>query len=57
MTVFNIDAAFVTRAGSTLDSAVMEAFLDAGATVCGADITPQTDDDFLLAEPARIEFY
>lgn len=32
MTVFNIDAAFVTRAGSTLDSAVMEAFLDAGAT-------------------------
>ena len=60
MTVsFDMDGevALVTGVGGALGSAVAEAFLDAGATVCGADITAPGEDGFLLDEPDRIDFY
>ena len=60
MTVsFEMDGqvALVTGVGGALGSAVAEAFLDAGATVCGADITTPADDGFLFEDPDRIDFY
>jgi NAD(P)-dependent dehydrogenase (short-subunit alcohol dehydrogenase family) len=47
----------VTGVGGALGSAVAERFLDAGATVCGADVVEQDSEDFLLPEPERIDFY
>ena len=54
---FDGDVVLVTGVGGTLGSAVAEAFLDAGATVCGADLVTPDDDDFSLDEPDRIDFY
>ncbi len=51
------DVVFVTGVGGALGAAVAEAFLDAGATVCGADVVTPGEDDFLLADPDRIDFY
>jgi NAD(P)-dependent dehydrogenase (short-subunit alcohol dehydrogenase family) len=47
----------VTGVGGALGSAVAAAFADAGATVCGIDVVSPADDDFLLDEPDRIDFY
>ncbi len=47
----------VTGVGGALGSAVAEAFLDADATVCGADIVDADNEDFLLANPEQIDFY
>mgnify|MGYP000196805739 CR=1 FL=1 len=54
---FSDSVVLVTGVGGALGSAVADAFLDAGATVCGADITDPNSDDFLLEEPERIDFY
>jgi NAD(P)-dependent dehydrogenase (short-subunit alcohol dehydrogenase family) len=47
----------VTGVGGALGSAVAETFLDADATVCGADIVDPDSEDFLLDDPSRIDFY
>jgi len=47
----------VTGVGGALGSATAEAFLDAGATVCGADLVGPDDDDFLLETPERVDLY
>ena len=54
---FSDDVVLVTGVGGALGSALAEAFLDAGATVCGADVISKTSDDFLLEDPDRIDFY
>ncbi|SDJ44185.1 NAD(P)-dependent dehydrogenase, short-chain alcohol dehydrogenase family [Halovenus aranensis] len=54
---FGDSVVLVTGVGGALGSAVAEAFLDAGATVCGADLVGPDDDDFLLDEPGRVDFY
>jgi NAD(P)-dependent dehydrogenase (short-subunit alcohol dehydrogenase family) len=54
---FSDRVVLVTGVGGALGSSVAEAFLDAGATVCGADIVDPDSDDFLFAEPERIDFY
>jgi len=54
---FSGGVALVTGVGGALGSAVAEAFLDAGATVCGADLVDSDSEDFLLSEPDRIDFY
>jgi len=54
---FSDSVVLVTGVGGALGSAVAEEFLDAGATVCGADIADPNSDDFLLEEPERINFY
>jgi NAD(P)-dependent dehydrogenase (short-subunit alcohol dehydrogenase family) len=54
---FSDDVVLVTGVGGALGSAVAEAFLAAGATVCGADLVAADSDDFLLADPERIDFY
>jgi len=54
---FSGDVVLVTGVGGALGSAVAEAFLEAGATVCGADIVESESEDFLLEEPGRIDFY
>jgi NAD(P)-dependent dehydrogenase (short-subunit alcohol dehydrogenase family) len=54
---FSGDVVLVTGVGGALGSAVAEAFLDASATVCGADLVAPDDEDFLLADPDRIDFY
>jgi NAD(P)-dependent dehydrogenase (short-subunit alcohol dehydrogenase family) len=54
---FGGDVVLVTGVGGALGSAVAEAFLDANATVCGADLIAPDDEDFRLAEPDRIDFY
>ncbi|MFB6308366.1 MAG: SDR family NAD(P)-dependent oxidoreductase, partial [Haloarculaceae archaeon] len=54
---FDGDVVLITGVGGALGSAVAEAFLDAGATVCGADVVAADSEDFLLAEPDRIDFY
>jgi NAD(P)-dependent dehydrogenase (short-subunit alcohol dehydrogenase family) len=54
---FDGDVALVTGVGGALGSGVAEAFLDAGATVCGADVVDPDSEDFLFAEPDRIDFY
>ncbi|EMA01102.1 NAD(P)-dependent dehydrogenase, short-chain alcohol dehydrogenase family [Haloarcula vallismortis] len=56
---FNFDGevALVTGIGGALGSAVADAFLEAGATVCGSDIIEPNTEDFLLAEPERVDFY
>jgi NAD(P)-dependent dehydrogenase (short-subunit alcohol dehydrogenase family) len=54
---FGGDVVLVTGVGGALGSAVAEAFLDAGATVCGADVVEADSEDFLFDEPERIDFY
>ncbi len=54
---FSDRVVLVTGVGGALGSAVAERFLDAGATVCGADVVEQDSEDFLLADPDRIDFY
>jgi len=54
---FSGDVVLVTGVGGALGSAVAEAFLDSGASVCGADIVDSESEDFLLDDPDRIDFY
>ncbi|PSP28581.1 glucose 1-dehydrogenase [Halobacteriales archaeon QH_2_65_14] len=54
---FSGDVVLVTGVGGALGSSVAEAFLDADATVCGADLVEPGSDDFLLSDPDRIDFY
>jgi len=56
---FNFDGevALVTGVGGALGSAVANAFLEAGATVCGSDIIEPNTEDFLLSEPERVDFH
>jgi NAD(P)-dependent dehydrogenase (short-subunit alcohol dehydrogenase family) len=54
---FTDDVVLVTGVGGALGSAVAEAFLDSGATVCGADLVDSQSEDFLLDDPDRIDFY
>ena len=53
---FSDSVVLVTGAGGTLGSAVCDAFTDAGATVCGADVVGPDDDDFAL-DTDRVDFY
>jgi NAD(P)-dependent dehydrogenase (short-subunit alcohol dehydrogenase family) len=53
---FSGDVVLVTGAGGALGSSVCEAFDDAGATVCGADVVPVDDDDSLV-DPGIVDFY
>jgi NAD(P)-dependent dehydrogenase (short-subunit alcohol dehydrogenase family) len=53
---FEDSVVLVTGAGGTLGSAVCEAFADAGATVCGADVVGPDDEDFAL-DTDRVDFY
>ncbi|WP_136715980.1 SDR family oxidoreductase [Halorientalis salina] len=50
---FGGDVVLVTGAGGVLGSAVIEAFHDAGASVCGADIVGPDSEDF-LADPEPV---
>ncbi|WP_336337910.1 SDR family oxidoreductase [Haloarcula brevis] len=54
---FDGEVALITGVGGALGSAVADAFLEAGATVCGSDIIEPNTEDFLLAEPERVDFY
>ncbi len=54
---FSGDVVLVTGVGGALGSAIAEAYLQAGATVCGADLVEPGSDDFLLDDPDRIDFY
>jgi len=54
---FGGDVVLVTGVGGALGSSVAEAFLDAGATVCGVDLVAEDSEDFLLEDPDRIDFY
>jgi len=54
---FSDRVVLVTGVGGALGSAAAEAFLDADATVCGADLVSPEGDDFLLEDPERIDFY
>ena len=53
---FGGDVVLVTGAGGALGSAVCEAFDDAGATVCGADIVTPDSENFLL-DTDHVHFY
>lgn len=54
---FSDRTVLVTGVGGALGSAVAEAFLAAGATVCGADIVDPEEDDSLLSDPDRLDYY
>ncbi|KAA9398726.1 SDR family oxidoreductase [Haloarcula sp. CBA1130] len=56
---FNFDGevALITGIGGALGSAVANAFLEAGATVCGSDIIEPNTEDFLLSDPDSVDFY
>jgi NAD(P)-dependent dehydrogenase (short-subunit alcohol dehydrogenase family) len=55
---FEGSVVLVTGAGGTLGSAVCDAFTDAGATVCGADVVGPDDEDFALdTDRDRVDFY
>jgi Dehydrogenases with different specificities (related to short-chain alcohol dehydrogenases) len=54
---FSDSVVLVTGVGGALGSAVAEAFLDADATVCGTDVVAADDEDFLLDDTGRIDFY
>jgi len=54
---FDGEVALVTGVGGALGSAVANAFLEAGATVCGADVVEPDSDDFQLDDPDRIRFH
>jgi NAD(P)-dependent dehydrogenase (short-subunit alcohol dehydrogenase family) len=53
---FGDSVVLVTGAGGALGSSVCEAFDEAGATVCGADIVSPDDEDFLL-DTDVVHFY
>ncbi|WP_255149181.1 SDR family oxidoreductase [Halorarius halobius] len=53
---FSEEVVLVTGASGALGSAVAEAFADAGATVCAADVRAPDDEDALL-DPETVEFY
>ena len=50
------EVVLVTGASGALGSAIAEAFADAGAAVCGADVV-EPDDEDALVDPEAIEFY
>jgi len=55
---FGDSVVLVTGAGGTLGSAVCDAFADAGATVCGADVVGPDNEDFALdTDRDRVHFY
>ncbi|MFC6862598.1 SDR family oxidoreductase [Halomicroarcula sp. GCM10025817] len=54
---FDGDVALVTGVGGALGSAAARAFLEAGATVCGADVVDPESEDFLLEPHERIDFH
>jgi NAD(P)-dependent dehydrogenase (short-subunit alcohol dehydrogenase family) len=54
---FDGEVALVTGVGGALGSAAAGAFLEAGATVCGADVVEPESEEFLLEDPTRIGFY
>ncbi|MFC6976163.1 SDR family oxidoreductase [Halomicroarcula sp. GCM10025709] len=54
---FDGEVALVTGVGGALGSAVANAFLDAGATVCGADVIEPDSEDFQLSDPDQIDFH
>jgi len=54
---FDGEVALVTGVGGALGSSVANAFLEAGATVCGADVVEPRSDDFQLEDPDRIHFH
>ena len=47
----------VTGVGGALGSSIADRFLEAGATVCGADLVGPDDEEFLLKRPERIDHY
>jgi NAD(P)-dependent dehydrogenase (short-subunit alcohol dehydrogenase family) len=53
---FSGSVVLVTGAGGALGSAVVEAFDDAGAQVCGADVVAPDSEDFLL-DPDRVCYH
>ena len=53
---FDGQVVLVTGASGALGSAVAEAFDDAGATVCGADVVAPDDEDALV-DAATVDFY
>ncbi|EMA29977.1 SDR family oxidoreductase [Haloarcula japonica] len=54
---FDGEVALVTGVGGALGSAVANAFLEAGMTVCGSDIIEPNTEDFLLSDPDRVDFH
>jgi NAD(P)-dependent dehydrogenase (short-subunit alcohol dehydrogenase family) len=54
---FSDRVVLVTGIGGALGSAVAEAFLEAGATVCGADVVEPDSEDFLFDDPDRVDFH
>lgn len=55
---FSDSVVVVTGASGALGSAVVDRFVDAGATVCGADIVEPDEEDALLdATPESVHFY
>ena len=54
---FSDRVVLVTGVGGALGSAVAAAFLDADATVCGADLVDADSEESQLSDPGRIDFY
>lgn len=55
---FSDSVVVVTGASGALGSAVVDRFVDAGATVCGADVVEPDEGDALLdATPESVHFY
>lgn len=55
---FSDSVVVVTGASGALGSAVVDRFVDAGATVCGADVVEPDEEDALLdATPESVHFY
>jgi len=54
---FTGDVVLVTGASGALGSAIAEAFAEAGATACGADLVAPEDDDALVDPGAIADFY
>ena len=54
---FDGEVTLVTGASGALGSAVAEAFADAGATVCGADLTEPDSEDALIDPDTVDAFY
>ena len=54
---FSDSVVLVTGVGGALGSAVAEAFLAAGGTVCGVDVMDPDDDDLLVDDLEHIDYY